>query len=115
MQRVRRPAAVVTLIVTMTALGGCGEDIPTKDQFIEHMKGRTADRTLSMSVYGCTYDAIRKDSKLLETALADDMDEDEKKKLPKKQQEELEAMTAKLRTIFSKCVLSGSTTTTAPK
>lgn len=101
MQRLGRTAAIVVTVAAVLGLGGCGEDVPTKDQFIEQMKSRVPDRTLSASVYGCTYDAIGKDRKLLDAALSD--------------KEPSDAQVAKLRTIFSKCVIAASTTTTKPK
>jgi len=95
----RLAVAAVVMASMALALSGCGTDVPTKDEFIEYMKGRVEDRTLSAAVYGCTYDKIRKDRKLLDAAMSDKPSDE---------------ATAKLRTIFSKCVLepSGPTTTT---
>lgn len=102
----RRVLAVfIAVLAISSAFTACGEDIPTKDEFIEQMKTRVEDRTLSAAVYGCTYDAIRKDRKLLDAAMSDKPSDE---------------ATAELRTIFSKCVLdaaapASTTTTTAKK
>ena len=103
--RVIRTAAVVAALAgCLGGVVGCGDDIPTKDEFIEQMKAR--EDSLPSAVYGCTYDAIRKDRKLLDAAMLDpESDNPEDKKA-------IKAAQSKLVSIFSKCFVDQETTTT---
>lgn len=96
-QLVRRSIAAVVVVASVASLGACGTDVPTRDEFIEYMKGRVEDRTLPAAVYGCTYDSIHKDRPLLDAAMSD---------------KQSDKVTAELRTVFSRCILKQTATTT---
>lgn len=81
-------------------LGACGNDVPSRLEFVRQMQDRAETSPVPAKVYGCTYDAIRKDQRLLKAT----MDNSGLSKADER----------KLATILSRCVVDNATTTTRP-
>jgi hypothetical protein len=82
----------------LTGAAGCGEEVPTKADFIDRMQAIT-NPPLDRVVAACAYDRIGKDSRLVEVAV-------QTEEIADKDQQ-------RLREILAKCVLDTATTTTA--
>ena len=93
----RLALGAVTSLVLLGIAGGCGEDVPTKADFIDRVQAIT-NPPLDRVVAACAYDRIGKDSHLVEVAVqtSDIAPKDQKR----------------LSEILAKCVVDTATTTT---
>ena len=87
-------------LLAALVLGACGDDVPSRQDFVRQMQDRAEASPVPARVYGCTYDAIRKDQRLLQATM-------DNQGLSKQDNE-------KLATILSRCVLQNTTTTSRP-
>ena len=94
----RLALGAITSVVLLTGAAGCGEDVPTKADFIDRIQAIT-NPPLDRVVAACAYDRIGKDKRLVEVAVqTGDI-------APKDQKQ--------LSEILAKCVVDTATTTTA--
>ena len=93
----RLALGAITSVVVLMGITGCGEEVPTKADFIDRVQAIT-NPPLDRVVAACAYDRIGKDSRLVEVAVqtSDIAPKDQKK----------------LSEILAKCVVDTATTTT---
>ena len=102
-----RPAAIVlALSLSLGAAAGCGEDPPTKADFVDRLQAIT-NPPLDRPIAECAYDALDGRDRLMNEAMTKSDSGDEANKLSAKDRKALTE-------IMAECVLSSATTTTAP-
>jgi hypothetical protein len=80
---------------------GCGQDTPTKADFIDRLQAIT-NPPIDRAVAACAYDTIGKDRRLVDVAVST-------------QQDQMKAKDRKrLSEILAQCLLDMATTTTSP-
>jgi hypothetical protein len=94
----RLALGAITSLLVLTGVAGCGEDVPTKADFIDRVREIT-NPPLDRVVAACAYDRIGKNTHLVEVAV-------QSGKIPSKDQKQLSE-------ILAKCVVDTATTTTA--
>lgn len=93
----RLALGAITSVVLLVGAAGCGEDVPTKADFIDRVQAIT-NPPLDRVVAACAYDRIGKNDRLVEVAV-------QTGKISPKDQKQLSE-------ILAKCVVDTATTTT---